>query len=518
MASTIQPDDIQAEPMIGTFALDVRRNFAAAKADIDLLQNIANTGSFTAAGSKAVTRSQQDKSRETVSPEDYGAKGDGVTDDSAAFQAAFSAVGSGGCVVVQNKSYFFTSTLTIPEARGLVGQGGPGAGSPGIGPRLIFAASVMVCVDCPGSVPSGQPPYTLRGFSITRPNGTAVVEGMIGLRIANSCYNIIDSLRIRRQWIGVKSPLGSSGLGYNFANCVFGEIAQTYLDFDAGVEFRFDSCRFGMNGGFDFASREVLRISGPNVDTINFTNCQFNQSGQKVKRLVFIDNSTDADGNVSFTGCHAEHYDQIVVRDNSTIQDSRGMYRFKLANSTFFCHNDGIAKEQIENCAGKILETTISGCNIRGKLTLSGAAQTSITGNSFLDTGVTFDACRATAAVGNTFHAGVTISGAMDGFTFIGQLTSLNYTDTSTGRRTIIPTGVTNVVAPILFSPTGGSPVQIDQHGVEFPTVAFADLAARGAAIPSNRRPSVIVTDRNGRMARWSGTEWRWVGDGLVVT
>jgi membrane-bound inhibitor of C-type lysozyme len=83
--------------------------------DIDPVDTKAPTAAnvvFTPSGTGAVTTTVQAKLRETVSVKDFGAVGDGVTDDTAAIQAA---INSGAKVVtgVQGETYIINNTLLM---------------------------------------------------------------------------------------------------------------------------------------------------------------------------------------------------------------------------------------------------------------------------------------------------------------------------------------------------------------------------------------------------------------------
>jgi hypothetical protein len=77
---------------------------------------VASAGavSFTAAGAGAVPTNVQTKLREYVSVKDFGAVGDGVTDDTAAIQAAENAAGA---IYWPAGTYLITSTINLNHSR-----------------------------------------------------------------------------------------------------------------------------------------------------------------------------------------------------------------------------------------------------------------------------------------------------------------------------------------------------------------------------------------------------------------
>jgi len=104
--------------------------------DINSSANIAATKlSFTQTGSGATARNVENKLRDVVSVKDFGAVGDGVTDDTAAIQAAINAVNSkgGGTLFFPNGGYRLTSTITLKPNVSIIGETKGEWGTPNTG-------------------------------------------------------------------------------------------------------------------------------------------------------------------------------------------------------------------------------------------------------------------------------------------------------------------------------------------------------------------------------------------------
>ncbi|MDF4004203.1 hypothetical protein P3W33_12450 [Luteibacter sp. PPL552] len=74
-------------------------NAAGQITNADVAANAAIEGTklqFLQAGTSTLARTQQSKSRERVTPEDFGADGTGSSDATAAIQAAVDSLGTGG--------------------------------------------------------------------------------------------------------------------------------------------------------------------------------------------------------------------------------------------------------------------------------------------------------------------------------------------------------------------------------------------------------------------------------------
>lgn len=131
---------------------------ASMDAAVSVINTIAasssgNAGSvvYTPAGTGAQPTTVQTKLRETVSVKDFGAAGDGTTDDTAAIQAAINASSGFRAVYFPTGTYKVTSTITIANDRvGLFGDG--------VATRILFVptASAVCFLFDKGSASSVQ--------------------------------------------------------------------------------------------------------------------------------------------------------------------------------------------------------------------------------------------------------------------------------------------------------------------------------------------------------------------------
>jgi len=134
-------------PVYSPNAGDARRmsinSLADYMQDVITPDNAANI-TYDPAGTGAVARTVQAKLRDVVSVKDFGAVGDGVTDDTAAIQAALSAAANRqvpAVVYLPSGAYRITSTLKIATTISMVGE------YSGVGPPPSQITGVTLLAD-----------------------------------------------------------------------------------------------------------------------------------------------------------------------------------------------------------------------------------------------------------------------------------------------------------------------------------------------------------------------------------
>jgi hypothetical protein len=228
--------------------------------DINVSANIlASKLSFTQAGSGAVARTVDNKLKDVVSVKDFGAIGDGVTDDAAAIQAAidFAATLPNGLVVIPPGIYKCAVGLQITSGRiGLIGAKGKS--------KLEFnISSGQTCLSVVGVG------HILESFEIAgnlttvglRLNGSPTQPGSVSTRLS------LRDLRISNHNIGLNTTYSWSNV-YSHCElfgCNLGWQAGTQTNNIATVGLRFVNC-----GQFaTFQTCEGISLIGPQFQNIS---------------------------------------------------------------------------------------------------------------------------------------------------------------------------------------------------------------------------------------------------------
>lgn len=149
---------------------------------------------YQPAGTGAVATTVQAKLRESISVMDFGATGDGTTDDTASIQAAIDATPTGGSLFIPVGTYLVTDTLTCPLPISIFGAGS--------GSVILVGASVdgntdIIRVYPTSSVVELKDWYSLKDFYIKPVSGT---PGRHAIRVDASAANIAQMM-IDRVWI-----------------------------------------------------------------------------------------------------------------------------------------------------------------------------------------------------------------------------------------------------------------------------------------------------------------------------
>lgn len=201
-----------------------RDGIAAAADSSDLASTATGNGAalvaFLQSGVGAVARTVLDKDRDTWNVRDFGAKGDGSTDDTAAFLAAIAAVtaNGGGRLNIPSGTFIISSTLTITNGITVVGAGVKSVPtSAGTNLKWAGAASGVV-INVTGSIEGVE----LSGFGIDCNS----VAGY-GLVFDRQRFSSFKHLRIRNYISGgiYIYTTGTAGPNDNFMFNTFENIA-----------------------------------------------------------------------------------------------------------------------------------------------------------------------------------------------------------------------------------------------------------------------------------------------------
>lgn len=280
-------------------------------------------GMFLQDGPGAVPQTNQDKMRESVSVKDFGATGNGSTDDTASIQACLAYANSiGATAYFPPGDYRVTSSLTIDNT-GDTAQTAPKASIKGSGKTssriLADAGNYSVIQLLGGTASSGMHSHQeIESISITKSgaNGT-------GVYLSNIAYFVMRDVLITGANVGL---LGE-------------DVLSSYV---AGCQFLFNT------RGVDFTRQPVTDgyQSGPNA--LTFVGCVFGNNGNSGAYFAqggcinFIGGSVEGNG---ISGSGTSNYKFGILVSNSGLESAVGLNIV----GTYFEHNKGTADVWIAN-------------------------------------------------------------------------------------------------------------------------------------------------------------------------
>jgi len=214
--------------------------------------DIADVG-FLQAGTGAVERTVQSKLRDVVSVKDFGAVGDGVTDDTAAIQAALNAAAeSNKRLFVPSGSYLCNSSLACDNAsanfNGIIIEG-EGCGLNNSGSEIVFSSTsgVRWLFSAASAASAFLDRVVIRDLAL-RISGSSPSGSLIRLRR-------VFELKMENVYLR-----GNNGTEY-------------LIDGNEWVNLRFDNCYF-RDAAYGIASVSVAGFSSF-ANVIKFSVCTF---------------------------------------------------------------------------------------------------------------------------------------------------------------------------------------------------------------------------------------------------
>lgn len=255
---------------------------------------------YIPAGAGAVATNVQAKLRETVSVRDFGAAGDGVTDDTAAINSAIAyakATSVIKCVYFPTGNYLITAPI---DARGNFGTGLELWGAR----ATITSTGNFPALRLNGRVPDTPPEVRMmayvHGFVFQGP-GKANTSS-IGIEVQRGANVIVEDCQIYNFYQGLYcfGNLISSYSKIYVYGCAYGiDVAPDGIEF-APNDLHFKSCQVVNN------TRAVRAINFPN-GAMTFEGCELegnNLTGNVADSIRVIEFFNA--GKVTLNGCHVE--------------------------------------------------------------------------------------------------------------------------------------------------------------------------------------------------------------------
>jgi hypothetical protein len=311
--------------------------------------------SFQQSGTGSATRTVDAKLKDLVSVKDFGAVGDGTTNDTAAFTAALA---SGRSVYVPKGNYKITANIVVPDGCTMFGDG-PQQSRIKCDTNTFTGVFIRV---------SGR--TTVKDIAV---EGTGAAAGT-GIRVSDANeYGFTGHIKIKNVWV--------SGFTYgvdvnNIFNLKFEECEITYntngvrvLPSYNGVgdngyftTITFDKCYLGFNTGYGFYANPTLTSK-----ILSFHDCAIEGNNSGSAQAYYI-----RTGTVEFDNCYFEL--------NPSAPAVRGEDSTTVIRNSYFNGTGGFSSEAT---SGQCTIINCGGTSSTDAIKATGTLVLDVTGSSF---------------------------------------------------------------------------------------------------------------------------------------
>jgi hypothetical protein len=332
-------------------------------------------GGFLQAGTGAVTRTAQAKMRDIVSVKDFGAVGDGVTDDTAAVQAFFNACQDGRGYMPPG-IYKITSTLNLLPQYSYNIEGS-------VYKNTADAGTVILNTGTGDAIYINNEPFTPppKDSQIRLSNMT--IKGNSSSR--DGIYTRQTMIHLDNVWLTTHGRHGlhlERAYSSSFKQVFFTGNAQNgcYIRI-AGNALHFDHCLFNGNAKSD-GYAGLYMTADVSVDSSNFgvvfTSCDFTSNGQHAGVTTAYGAVIQYSRPVSLVGCYFENNKLFNLFSDNTAQGLTvtGCY-FQDASNSLTAIDGLVYENNFHFSSGPTTQLNIAGAMPGGR------APTRVFGNNY---------------------------------------------------------------------------------------------------------------------------------------